>query len=46
MSKCMDFECGIYYLLEFERHAEVICSLNSIKKMGFQKGLRESIWTS
>lgn len=42
----MDFECDMFYLLEFDRHGEVICSLNSIKEMGFQKGLRDTIWPS
>lgn len=26
-------ECDMFYLLEFERHGEIICSLNSIKEM-------------
>lgn len=36
----MDFECHMYYILEFERHGEVICSLNSMKEMEFQTGLK------
>lgn len=46
MIKCMDFECDMFYLLEFDRHSEVICSSNSIKEMGFRKGLRETIGPS
>lgn len=46
MIKCTYFECDMFYLLEFDRHGEVICSLNSINEKGIQKGLRETIWPS